>query len=159
MEILFENPILWLVLLGVISSLFRGKKREEEGQKTRSNPVENRPAQKSGSAFEELKEIFKEVNRSLQGETQPSQTLKKEAYKKKEHVKELIEPASYTQRADQEKTSIANEIEINRKAPILQKKNQLKVDESKLVDAVIWSEILGPPRAKSPYFRSKAQRK
>ena len=45
------------------------------------------------------------------------------------------------------------------KAPILQEKNQLKVDESKLVDAVIWSEILGPPRAKNPYFRNKAQRK
>ena len=153
MEILFENPILWLVLLGVISSLFRGKKREEEGQKTRSNPVENRPTPKSGSAFGELKEIFREVNRTFQEETQPSQTLKKE------RVQEVIEPASYTQRADQERTSIANEIEVIQKAPILQKKNQLKVDESKLVDAVIWSEILGPPRAKNPYFRSKAQRK
>jgi hypothetical protein len=153
LEILFENPILWLVLLGVISSLFRGKKREEEGQKTRSNPVENRPTPKSGSAFGELKEIFREVNRTFQEETQPSQTLKKE------RVQEVIEPAIYTQRAVQEKTSIANEIEIVQKAPILQKKNQLKVDESKLVDAVIWSEILGPPRAKSPYFRSKVQRK
>ena len=90
MEILFENPILWLVLLGVISSLFRGKKREEEGQKTRSNPVENRPTPKSGSAFGELKEIFREVNRTFQEETQPSQTLKKE------RVQEVIEPASYT---------------------------------------------------------------
>ena len=87
MEILFENPILWLVLLGVISSLFRGKKREEEGQKTRSNPVENRPTPKSGSAFGELKEIFREVNRTFQEETQPSQTLKKE------RVQEVIEPA------------------------------------------------------------------
>ena len=88
MEILFENPILWLVLLGVISSLFRGKKREEEGQKTRSNPVENRPSQKSGSAFDELKEIFKEVNRTFQEETATFSNLKKE-----EHVQEVIEPA------------------------------------------------------------------
>ena len=153
MEILFENPILWLVLLGVISSLFRGKKREEDGQKTRSNPVENRPTPKSGSAFGELKEIFREVNCTFQEETQPSQTLKKE------RVQEVIEPASYNQRAVQGKTAIANEIEVVQKAPILQKKNQLKVDESKLVDAVIWSEILGPPRAKKPYFRNKAQRK
>ena len=153
MEILFENPILWLVLLGVISSLFRGKKREEEGQKTRSNPVENRPTPKSGSAFGELKEIFREVNRYISRGNTTFSNLKKE------RVQEVIEPASYTQRAVQEKTSIANEIEVIQKAPILQKKNQLKVDESKLVDAVIWSEILGPPRAKNPYFRSKAQRK
>src|SRR6476620_12718920 len=98
MEILFENPILWLVLLGVISSLFRGKKREEDGQKTRSNPVENRPTPKSGSAFGELKEIFREVNRTFQEETQHSQTLKKQS------VQEVIEPAAYTQGAVQEKT-------------------------------------------------------
>lgn len=153
MEILFENPILWIVLLGVISSLFRGKKREEEGQKTRSNPVENRPTPKSGSAFGELKEIFREVNRTFQEETKPTQTLKKE------RVQEVIEPASYTQMADQGNTAFAQEIEVVQKAPISQKKNQLKVDESKLVDAVIWSEILGPPRAKNPYFGKNAQRK
>ena len=27
----------------------------------------------------------------------------------------------------------------------------IELDETKLVDAVVWSEILGPPRAKKPY--------
>ena len=32
-----------------------------------------------------------------------------------------------------------------------QRDQAIELDETKLVDAVVWSEILGPPRAKRPY--------
>ena len=33
------------------------------------------------------------------------------------------------------------------------KEKAIEVDRSKIVDAIIWTEILGPPRSKKPYMK------
>ncbi|WP_428909172.1 hypothetical protein [Niallia sp. Krafla_26] len=153
MEILFENPIALIILIGVISSLFRKKNKDEKPK-----PQQTRPTQKSNRTFDELKEVFQEVSRSFQEETKPIRKFREEHSEQINEAKEKLESAYLDKDAER---AIPQHEETNRVllASKPQQQLQFKVDESKIVDAVIWSEILGPPRAKNPRHSNRIYKK
>lgn len=150
LEFFFDNPIIFILLVAVVSSLFRKKKENvshTKGQERTSQPKKSNPF--SPTALEEVREVFKEVTRSFSSPTTTSNR------KRENPSHELIFEAK--QQVEELNQSHLTE-SIHSDAPILQtvmKEKQrdkvIELDETKLVDAVVWSEILGPPRAKKPF--------
>ena len=151
MEALFESPLILILLIGIISSFFKNKNKDGK-QKSH----ENKPAQKGNRTFDELKDIFQEFNRTFQEEAKPVVNSEK-VLEAKESIQsaymEKVEESSLPRNVERVKTLPVS------KASKSQPQIQLQVDETKIVDAVIWSEILGPPRAKNPRFKNRIYKK
>src|SRR3954454_20948444 len=82
-EFFFDNPFLFIVLVAVLSSLFKKRKRNTEGERTPYSPKENKQT-KPVSPFDEVKEIFKEVTRSLsEGTITPDQKIERPVVEQK----------------------------------------------------------------------------
>lgn len=156
MEILFENPIVLIILIGIISSIFKNRNKSEKQDSPAKRAESRKPVQKSSDPFNEMKDLFKEVQRSFQEELNPAKKLKEDGPQKIDEVK-----LNYKEEQP-EKSSMSKQVTETPHEHQVQKTkqaSQLKVDESKLVDAVIWSEILGPPRAKKPYLQNRTRGK
>ncbi|WP_338470295.1 hypothetical protein R4Z10_16025 [Niallia sp. XMNu-256] len=155
MEILFENPLIVIILIGVISSLFknRDKSEKQESPAKRVEADRHKPTQKSGDVFQEMREIFKETSRTFQEEIKPErQFSEKQSEKKIAEVKVVLE---------EELPSLSEKPDKQHAPQTIQQQQlkEFKVDESKLAEAVIWAEILGPPRAKKPYSHNRSRAK
>jgi hypothetical protein len=147
----FDNPIIFIILVAVISSLFRKKKessRDPKGQRRTNQPLDKSPSQ-TQTSFDEVREVFKELSRSFSNPTTSSN--RKRENPSHEEIKEVnqqsveINPSNMSE-------SLHSDVPILQ--TVMEEKQRDKVielDETKLVDAIIWSEILGPPRAKKPY--------
>jgi hypothetical protein len=145
-EFFFENPFLFIVLIAVLSSLLKKRKGNTDNKKT-PYPSKGNKQTKPVSPFDEVKEIFKEVTRSFsEGTITPDRKI--------EHpvVQQKAEELHQQMATGQPLKSIGP-----RSLPIEEKprSKEMGLDQEKLVDAVIWSEILGPPRAKKPYMKSR----
>jgi hypothetical protein len=149
-EIFFDNPIIFIILVAVISSLFRKKKENvshSKGQGKTSQPKKSNTF--SPTSLEEVRDVFKEVTRSFSSPTTSSN--RKRENPSYEEIKGVNQ--------QEEELNQSNLTEpLHSDVPILQTVMQekqrdkvIELDETKLVDAVVWSEILGPPRAKKPY--------
>ncbi len=155
MEILFENPLIIIILIGVISSLFKNRNKNER-QESPAKRVETRKpksTQNGSDVFQEMKEIFREASHTYQEEIKPVRRLPEQHLPKITEVK--VEPVEV-------QPSISEDIargQSGSQIPQLGQPKGLKVDESKLAEAVIWSEILGPPRAKKPYMHNRTRGK
>lgn len=145
-EFFFDNPFIFIVLIAMLSSLFKKKKGNTESQKTSNLPKGNKQT-KPISPFDEVKEIFKEVTRSFsEGTATPNRKVEKPVvHQKAEKLHQQVV-------TDEQLKSMGTQ-----SLPIQEKprSKEIELDQTKLVDAVIWSEILGPPRAKKPYTRSR----
>lgn len=149
-QIFFDNPIIFIILVAAISSLFRKKKENEsqsKGQVRTSQPKKRNTF--SPTALEEVREVFKEVTRSF-----PSPTTSSNRKKENPSHEEMMEVKQQVEKFNQSNMTepIHSDVPILQSAK-LQKQSvkEIELDETKLVDAVIWSEILGPPRARKPY--------
>jgi len=154
-EIFFDNPIIFIILVAVISSLFRKKKvssNDSKGQKTINQPMENKRSQPN-NPFDEIKGLFKELTGSLSdGTNTPNRKMGNPYPEEKKGVQQSVEEFNQKMSNDWESESLKRvespSLSLNQEKP---KDKEIEMDETKLVDAVIWSEILGPPRAKKPY--------
>jgi hypothetical protein len=162
LEFLFENPFLVIVLIAVISSFFRKKKDNPNTQGRTPTQAGGGQNKRLSSPIEEARDIFKEFSRSLQEQQSkplPRKTMDKQfqSDRKMEESQKVEQPAASDVNAP-ETLPVRNEmtrppigLELEPKtAP----KKELKVQEEQLIDAIIWSEILGPPRTKKPYRRN-----
>lgn len=148
------ETLLFAVIIGIISAIFSKKKEEASGrkgfwafisrmkelldpeQKTTQYQAQKSPAPAPSAAPWQDSTLL----RSIENEYNEK---KKEAYKKKQ-ANSLNE---IKQENDQNRPAqLASKYEETIKSP------ELEVGEQSLVRAVIWSEILGPPRSKSPYL-------
>lgn len=145
-EFFFDNPFIFIILIAALSSLFKKKKKSAENQRT-AYPSKGNQQTKPVSPFEEVKEIFKEVTRSFSEDTMtPDRRAEKPVIQQKTEeiyqqtaLREQVTPEEKQPLPTQEKT----------------RSKELEMDQQKLVDAIIWSEVLGPPRAKKPYMKSR----
>lgn len=141
LEFFFENPLFIFILLGILSSLF-SKGNDEKKQKRRPSPqpkpfVESKPLPK-------IEPIQKPatLSKTWEEEKKPEMNWKKSKIQE-QYLQKLEEKLEVI-------PSVAKKVENEEVAP----KGKIDVDqitEEKLVDAVIWSEILGPPRAKKAH--------
>jgi hypothetical protein len=151
-----DNPFLVIVLIAVISSFF--KKKKENPAQNHNRPKQAGKAQQrpQRSFVEEARDLFKEF---VSDETRPipRQTEKKvRRPKRSEETAEAslvrLEPSS----AGLQEAVLETMQTVNPSAaltPDTTPKKKLETSEDHLIDSVIWSEILGPPRAKKPYMR------
>lgn len=147
MEFLFENPFILVILIGIISSFFKKSKNEPK-------PNTKQPKSFVESIPKRIQDVLEEFEKS---QADPARTLqtdyleaKKQAEAKinqlQEQQKKYMEKVEELETEKQRKRHVAahveNEIGTN---------NSFTLDKEKLVDAIIWSEILGPPRSKKPH--------
>lgn len=149
-EIFFDNPIIFIILVAAISSLFRKKKENVSHSKGQERTIQPKKSNTfSPTALEEVREVFKEVTRSFSNPTTSSnQKRENPSHEEIKGVNQQVEELNQSNMSEP----------LHSDVPILQtvveeKKRDkvIELDEMKLVDAVVWSEILGPPRAKKPY--------
>jgi cell division protein FtsN len=154
-EALFNNPIIFIILVAVISSLFKKKKEnsnDPNGQKKSSNPMENKRSQPN-NPFDEIKDLFREMTGSLSDGTGTPKEKMRDLYSEERKVAQQKEVELNQQRSTDWEPEPLKSVGSHL-LPINQEKSkdkEIELNETKLVDAVIWSEILGPPRAKKPY--------
>ena len=148
MEILFDNPIIVIILIAIASSLFKKKKRDDD-QNTR-RPSMGEKQRKAKGQFQEIKDIFQEVTRTLQEETNPPVQRSREVV----HQRKAVEEVSMVNSQPADISNSKEEFVPNKDA---QKKTERApiVDDQTLVNAVIWSEILGPPRARKTHYKQR----
>ena len=87
MEILFENPIVLIILIGIISSIFKNRNKSEKQDSPAKRAESRKPVQKSSDPFNEMKDLFKEVQRSFQEELNPAKKLTEDDPQKLDEVK------------------------------------------------------------------------
>jgi len=149
LERIFENPILLFIIIAFVSSLFAKSKGSTEN-KRRTLP--------------ELKREFEETFREITRQELPSQNTVPPVRKDKPlHPKEKIKQA--VKQANRVKIPHASEepAELARVSRVPIRQEQIHADEEmpaiepvtekNLADAIVWAEILGPPRAKKPYYK------
>lgn len=156
---IISNPIVWAFLVWLFSRLFTNKNNEEENkpkvpsqpknrQETRQNPRPNsrptaRPVPKPVMTTVESKKRNEENKPPLQTVQEAYEKMKQRSSEKEIEVrveKDQIKPKSVM---PQERT-----LSVNRNV----RQNYLVIDQNKAAQGVIWSEILGPPRAKNPHY-------
>lgn len=149
MERLFENPILLFVIIAIISSMF---------SKVKGKPENKRPGRMPELA-RELRERYEEISKPEQrgtgrrpaGNQEPSAQpragkpeVRREAVIPVAAVEPTVEKMDETRRPLLQSTGKSvgsDEFSIE------------PVTEKNLADAVVWAEILGPPRSKKPYYK------
>lgn len=171
LEMLFENPFIIIILIGLISSLFgRSKaadeakrKQAEQRQKQTQTFEEQRPARSAFETFEQqrfepeieqepepkLHPMFKHIFPDFEEEkeTQIQQEALERAKRIEKYEKrqrELEEEAKRIQARTEKKKQ---EQELTSKRDYVNDKI-LPETGSRLVDGIIYAEILGQPRAK-----------
>ncbi|MBG9654783.1 hypothetical protein ACFRCQ_00020 [Cytobacillus firmus] len=151
MEFLFENPFILIAVIAFISSFFKKRKEEKPvKQAPRSVQQENR-AQAESSADPALAEVLKEEKRKL---TEKSRRIEEDYRQLKQQAEQSVKALQSQQRAAERKASAISRTAANSKTGYpVEASGAGKFEQQKqsLVDGIIWSEILGPPRSKNPH--------
>jgi hypothetical protein len=152
-----ENPFILVVLIGIISSFYKQMKGtgEDEGQK-RKQPKPFLPGQ-SGEKSKPLidfdfGEIQKRMERPKTASKKPEETPVLQIDQVKEIKGMMNEQRMHRDKKDERQTK--GRLHQPR-METAKKENELPVTSQTLRDAVIWSEILGPPRARQIYHRKR----
>ncbi|MDF1508311.1 hypothetical protein PZE06_08935 [Robertmurraya sp. DFI.2.37] len=158
MQFLLDNPFILIILLGILSSMFKTNKEKPANKKpTRqasTTSTENPPPSNP------MAEVFRELV-----EEAPAKPIYNEYVDTKKEAEAKIAALKKQQEQYADKVSRMNTLSrINEQSQPLMESvaksgRTFKVEGEKLADAIIWSEILGPPRAKKPHrsmnFRSR----
>ena len=145
MEFLFENPIFLVIVIGLISSLYKQLKRgvPEDGKQhprgpftQTTQPINSRPVERKKPVVRNkpLDEVFLEAKRMV--EKPPiKQQIENRTAAKEVPARNPVTPIAPNKGTNKESSHVIN--------------------KSRLVDGVIWSEVLGPPRSKKPHMAIK----
>lgn len=155
---ILSNPLVWGLLVWLISRIFSSSKNgTEETPKqqpvkpdNRSNPV---PNQRSTSR-EKPKSVMTTIEQTSQ-KAKPSLQTVQEAY---ESMKVETKGQNEVFNRGNERTKKARVVQQPKQKPKVNRNiraNNLKVDKQKVMQGVIWSEILGSPRSKNPHYTRK----
>lgn len=156
----FNIILIILAIIGGISSLFKDKKTEQPKKKTHQQPRPTTPVPDSSqkqkndqSSYEPSKEA---IEMQEQRDSQMQQLAERmnigKQEKEKEHEANLDKQASI----EENNASIDKELNKRKKQKEfpqtdMQKRVRNNLNRKGLVDGIIMSEVLGPPRARKPY--------
>ncbi|KMJ60175.1 hypothetical protein AB685_04935 [Bacillus sp. LL01] len=184
---IFQNaPWLLIVLLGIISSLFRGKKGEEQQQQQQNRQQQQRQqrqqaaTQASQRRQDDYEDYRRESASTPQREEKPRFDWDIDIYGEgkleelEQKVREKVNPYLEKMEKNKEKVTpirekVSQEVrelsikgqEISKDSPILKQELQLsegkvvnsryRIKPNRVVEGVMWSEILGQPRSRNPH--------
>lgn len=114
------------------------KKKIEAARRKRAEQLRNDPM--ADDVSQQMKKWNIEAEKRQKSIEKYNLDLYEDA-KKEERAKESFEPISYVERLEHKKSQIEeSDVDISIR-------NKDKMDRKKLVNAVIWSEILGQPKS------------
>lgn len=185
-DILQQAPWLIFVLLGIFSTLFKGKKQEEQQQQKRQQQQKQQQqrqrtaSQASRQKQEDYENYRRESAPASKREEKPRFDWDKDVFgegKREELEKKIREKVNpYLEKAEKKReqmtpiqermTQEVKELsikgqEISKNSPILRDELQLsegkvvnsrhRIKPNRVVEGVMWSEILGQPRSRNPH--------
>ncbi|MEH7124093.1 hypothetical protein V7122_07770 [Bacillus sp. JJ1532] len=163
MEFIFENPIFIIVIIGYIISFFmKNKGNQQQQRKGSGQQVKPSPAE----VFKQMQERIPQMEtRSIEEQQrhQAEQALKleMEALERQRLAEEEINALKEQQEMAKKQAEFIKTVS---KAPVpiqgaLQKewRQTLSPSKKQLIDGIIWSEIIGPPRALKAHKSVKKQ--
>ncbi|MBU8879437.1 hypothetical protein BGM26_10620 [Bacillus sp. FJAT-29790] len=163
MRVLFENPIILFLIITAISTLFK-KRKEKENNNRKTAPNQQQTPMRP-STEKPIQDPYFEARKFEDEEIQArnvTDLIEKEYLEKKKRAEAKIKALKEQQRNAEKKAQA-----IQATAPIrtlqpsspLERENKANQStrEQKLVDGIIWSEILGPPRARNPHRSIKGK--
>ena len=161
-EFLFENPFLLIILIGILSSMF--KKKKEPNRTSPRQP--EAPKKKWQEVIQEIQEEWEEKTtaKPIQ-EAKPVQSA--EAVEIQEEDERRIAELKRLQQAYEEQQKRERESETAISTPSIAAAKVISDDRSsvyhkelsfgkqELINGIIMSEVLGPPRAKRSLRQSR----
>lgn len=151
MEILLENPFILIALLAFISSFFKKKKGEQPENPNRPPQQRPQPQAERPAVEASIEEALKEEKRQ---QAERASRIEEEYRRRKQQAEESMRTLQNQKRAAEKKVNSLREPAaklVERPQTQKQTSGQFTPQKQALVDGVIWSEILGPPRAKNPH--------
>lgn len=158
MRFLFDNPFILIILIGAISSLFQRAKAANPENKKGYNPIPRRnPASPVGPDRPKKPEMQQQIEtktsrpyRQQNANRKPIPT-QKEIYHQLENVYEATQKnAKENKQVFFEDHRVSKQAGTHQKEEVPKAKSQ-EIDRDNLIEGLIWSEVLGPPRAKRPH--------
>ncbi|MGS2775989.1 hypothetical protein ACVBAX_01310 [Robertmurraya sp. GLU-23] len=159
MQFLLENPFILVVLIGIISSFYKQMKGtgEDDRQKGKQ-PKPFLPGQTTEKPKPFIDFDFGEIQQKFErprGEKKEPVVTQSLSTNRAQEVKNPYREQQSTpvKKVDRQSTGRLNQ--QTRVEPAAKTDHDLRVSSQTLRDAVIWSEILGPPKAKQGYHRKR----
>lgn len=172
LEFLLANPIIALLIIGAITSIFGRKSKEEEQKKRQQQRKQTQQAETQSSypdsevEYQEPKEA--EQKPRFDWDVDIFQEKKEELEKK---VRETLSP--YLEKKKEQALTIQDDLkdraqelsikrhEISGVSPILNQELKLsegkvvksnhRISHKRVVEGVMWAEVLGQPRSRNPH--------
>jgi hypothetical protein len=145
LEFIFENPIAIIFIIGAVISFL--KKMKEN-----SNPNSN---QEKKPEWKKVMDIPQTLNEDKRVETRTPREPR-EHQQNRNQLQQEYNRAKSKAEIDQPKVQAIQRIETNKKVVITEvDASDLTPTKDTLIDGIVWSEILGPPRA----YKSHSQRR
>jgi len=152
LEFLLENPFILIAIIAFISSFFKKKKEEKPvKQAPRSARQENRTQAERTAADPVMAEVLEEEKRKME---EKSRRIAEEYRQSKQHAEQSMKALQNQQRAAERKASAISKTAADISAGYPAEASgagKFEPRKQALVDGIIWSEILGPPRSKNPH--------
>ncbi|PAD66920.1 hypothetical protein CHH83_21650 [Bacillus sp. 7586-K] len=137
---IFTNPLVWAIIVGLITKLFFSKDEDSNKKKEQTN---NKPKQKLPKPVVTTVERHKEKR-----EKHKTRQTVQQAYEKMQKA----EVGNYQKNIDATQKIRGKSNKQVKQNPPPVRDNRLIVDRRNAIQGVIWSEILGPPRSKNPHY-------
>jgi hypothetical protein len=160
MEFLFQNPFLILILLAYLFSLFGKRKKQQAQQQRNSQPrhvqTKRAPAERGSELKRQLDTAIREFknlteNRQYTEQAESVQPVEQDKNELKEQSENRKPKAQAVKReAEQQKVSVSPSKPVEM-ASEKEEHVSLAPTDKQLVEGIIWSEILGPPRSLNPH--------
>lgn len=140
---IFQNPLVIAFVIWILSSFFKGKPKEEDAEKQKQQRKTRQQPKPVFTTVEEPKR--------RNAEKQMKETVQNANEKIKLETIEQIEPSSKIRDRRPTSTRLKQEREM-KVTSVSGNKSAIQLNKQSVVQGVIWSEILGPPRSKNPHF-------
>lgn len=175
-ELVLGNPLILLLLVGGLISLFRNKESANKNEAPGSNQQtgdQDQPKKPSlfGDFLERMEDSLTDGEEETQPEPKPkakpspslrSQTREqtKSAHEKRmeqmQNISNQIESGSYQGASDVSRMEVTRvpsqaNVDVSHHTHKLRKEMKSRLKKKNLIDSVIMAEVLGDPRSKKPY--------
>lgn len=161
-EFLFENPFLLIILIGILSSMF--KKKKEPNRTSPRQP--EAPKKKWQEVIQEIQEEWEEQTTAKPIQeakpVQPAESveIQEEDERRIAELKRLQQAYEEQQKRERESETaistpsiVAAKVISDDQSPVYHK--ELSFGKQELINGIIMSEVLGPPRAKRSLRQSR----
>lgn len=157
---LIGNPFVIFVLIGILSSLFnKAKGKGENNQQRRPVRPVSKPAGSDGPVKEQREQ--RRESRPVQSRPVKPQPVKTErepvevstiqkVYQERKLQSDKIDSKARSAergRVSSEGAAVRSSLSGAKEEPVL----DFQPDQDRLIEGLIWAEVLGQPRAKKPY--------